>query len=307
MLAHFHNGTPTMDRQPSSTAIGAALLRAVHLLLDAPPPILADDQAMRLAGIPDADALKAALQKLHAEFSHRADPALADELLRSLRASIVLRNRYAEDELERACARGVRQYVLLGAGLDSFAQRRPAWAEALEIFELDLPATQAWKRQRLQDLGLALPARLHLIPADLLHQPPLEALAGSAFRHDQPAFFSWLGVTSYLSEDAVYATLGNLAKAAPGSAVVFNYGLGETNIDEAGRRINAALKAGIAARNEPAANSGFRPEALAGRLRELGYAEVTDLDFDAAERRYFAGRSDGLHAPTTTRLMLARV
>jgi methyltransferase (TIGR00027 family) len=296
-----------MEQRPSSTAIGAAMLRAAHLLLDTAPHILLDKYAMSLAGFPNEATVRGAVDRLHAEFAQRCDPDFAVEIARELRVSIVLRNRYAEDELECAEARGVKQYVLLGAGLDSFALRRPAWAESLDIFELDLPATQSWKRQRLEALGLRPPSRLHFVPADLERQSPLEALAGSPFRRDEPAFFSWLGVSSYLSDTAVYATLGELAGTESGSAVVFNYGLAESEIDNEGRKVNAVLKASIAARNEPAANSGFLPKALCQRLREVGYADVLDLDAEEADRRYFFGRTDGLRTPSITRLMLAKV
>ncbi len=293
------------EARPSSTAIGAAMMRAAHLLLDQAPWLLDDPLALSLSGLPDESALRAAMARMQAEFAQRSDEAFANLILRDLRSTILLRNRYAEDQLERAMARGLRQYVMLGAGLDSFALRRPDLAARLEIFELDLPATQDRKRQRLQQLGLSLPPTLHFVPVDFERQTPLQALAGSAFRSDEPAFFSWLGVTGYLGEAAVYATLRSLCATAPGSAVAFSYGLREDRVSEQGRRIGAVLKAGVAARNEPAANHGFDPLELEKRLRGMGYATVDHLDVAAAQQRYFQRRRDGLAAPPMTQMICA--
>ncbi|WP_165797525.1 class I SAM-dependent methyltransferase [Solimonas fluminis] len=291
------------DTRPSSTALGAAMMRAAHLLLDQAPWLLEDPLALPLSGLSGEGALRGAVARLQAEFAQRSDEDFAAVILRDLRATILLRNRYAEDELERAMAQGLRQYVMLGAGLDSFALRRPDLAARLDIFELDLPATQDWKRQRLQQLGLALPRSLHFVPADLERRTPLQALAGSAFRPGERAFFSWLGVTSYLSEAAVYGTLRGLAALAPGSAVVFSYGLQESLVGETGRRIGAVLKAGVAARHESAAHDGFDPAALSERLRGLGYSSLESLDVAAAQARYFSQRRDGLQSPPMTQMM----
>lgn len=297
--------TAMPEARPSSTAIGAAMMRGAHLLLDECPWLLEDPLALSLSGLQDEAALRAAMARMQAEFAQRSDETFANLILRDLRATILLRNRYAEDQLERAMARGLRQYVMLGAGLDSFALRRPDLAARLEIFELDLPATQDWKRQRLQQLALPLPPTLHFVPADFERQTPLQALAGSHFRSSEPAFFSWLGVTSYLGEEAVYATLRSLSVAAPGSAVAFSYGLCEGRVSEQGRRIGAVLKAGVAARNEPAANNGFDPAELEQRLRSMGYALVEHLDVAAAQQRYFHQRQDGLASPPMTQMICA--
>lgn len=295
------------EERPSSTAIGAALLRAAHRLVDRAPLLLDDALALPLSGLPGEAAVHGALGRLHGEFSVHGGAAFAQELVGHLRSSILLRNRYAEDELERAMGRGVGQYVMLGAGLDSFALRRPELAARLQVFELDLPATQRWKQARLAQLRLELPASLHFIPVDFERQTPLQALAGSSFRQDRPAFFSWLGVTGYLAEQAVYATLQDIAAMAAGSEIVFSYGLRDSLIAGSGRRINDALKAGIAARNEPAANSGFDPRELSARLRELGYASLQELTVAEADACYFDGRGDGLRAPPMMQMMKAGI
>jgi methyltransferase (TIGR00027 family) len=292
------------EPRPSSTAIGAAMLRAAHLVVDAPPPLLDDPLALPLSGLPGTEALKLAVERIEQEFAQHCDADLARLMARDLRATILLRNRYAEDRLREAVEGGLRQYVMLGAGLDSFAHRSEL-AGRLAIYELDLPATQAWKRAQLQRLGLGEPAQLRYVAADFERQTPLQALAGSGFRADEPALFSWLGVTGYLSEEAVYATLRGLAGVAPGSQVVFSYGLHRPLLNEQGRRLAQVLQIRVAARNEPVANSGFDPDDLAGRLRGMGYAGVEDLDVAAAQARYFAGRSDGLQSPPMNHMMCA--
>ena len=187
----------------SGTAEGIALMRAVHLSIDGDPKIFADPLAASFLGPELATALKTTPQMFQT-------PAL-----RSLRAVFVVRHRYAEDELAKALARGVSQYVILGAGLDSFAYRRPDLRQTLHVYEVDHPATQQWKRQRLTDLGIAIPDNLTFIPIDFEVQTLAEGLAASTFRHDEPAFFSWLGVTQYLTANAVFSTFKTLLRPLP--------------------------------------------------------------------------------------------
>jgi methyltransferase (TIGR00027 family) len=295
------------EQRPSSTAIGAAMLRAAHCVIDEAPLVLNDPLALPLSGLPGEAALRVAVARIEEEFAQHCDADFAKVMARDLRATITLRNRYAEDRLREAVERrGLRQYVMLGAGLDSFAHRSEL-AGRLEIYELDLPASQAWKRAQVQRLGLAAPAGLRYVEVDFERQAPLQALAGSGFRADEPALFSWLGVTGYLSEAAVYSTLRGLAGAAPGSQVVFSYGLHAPRLSEQGRRLAQVLKIRVAARDEPVANQGFDPAVLMQRLREMGYAGVEDLDVAGAQARYFAGRRDGLQAPPMNHMMCATV
>lgn len=293
--------------RPSATAIGAAVLRAAHRVIDDAPYVLDDPYALALSGLPNDAVARAAAERIQREFEQHVDAALAADIARALRAAIALRNRYAEDALDRAIDRGVRQYVLLGAGLDSFALRRRDLPADLRIFEVDLPGAQQDKGERLGKLDIDLPANLHFVPADFENETPLEALAKSDFRRDEPVFFSWLGVTGYLSEMAVYATLSDIAFSAPGSEVAFSYGLQADCVAGPGRQIADALMASIAARNEPAANNGFVPQALAMRLRHMGFGQVEDFDVAAADRRYFRDRADGLRAPPMIHMMKARL
>jgi methyltransferase (TIGR00027 family) len=178
------------EGQPSSTALGAAMLRAAHLLWDDPPKIFEDTFALRLSGCENEAALQVQLDRLAAEFARRSSPDLAQIALRYLRAEVIMRSRYVEGEVDRAIKRGISQYVILGAGLDSFAYRRPDVAKVIRIFEVDHPATQAWKRARLQDLSVAAPENLAFVPVDFEKRSTIEGLQTSAFRTDAPAVFS---------------------------------------------------------------------------------------------------------------------
>lgn len=283
----------------SRTALAAALMRAVHTRLDRPRVIddpwgevlVSDEEkaAMRRRVVADASAeTRARLEALG------SDQAVLDAVLHRhpTYGGVVLRTRYAEDALAAAVARGVRQYVLVGAGLDSFCVRQPPFARGLEIFEVDQPASQALKRERLA--GVAVPANVRFVAADLAHEPLGAALARAGFAPHVPAFFSWLGVTIYLPRAANVATLRAIAaSAAPGSELAFTY-IDQRALDA---RIPAleARRAQRAERGEPWI-SGFDPTTLAAELRGLGLALVEDLSGAELTARYCAGRRDGLAA-----------
>src|SRR5262249_16574010 len=194
------------EGQPSTTAIDAAMIRAAHLLWDDAPTILQDPLALGLSGVESPDALQTTLRARQAEPYNYA--------------GVLVRQRYAEDELATAVERGVGQYVILGAGLDSFAYRRPHPATLLRVFEVDPPATQQWKRARLRELDVHLPSNLTFIPLDFERQTLAEGLHAGGHRPELPTFFSWLGVTHYLTEEAVFTTLRSVASLAPGGGMV---------------------------------------------------------------------------------------
>jgi methyltransferase (TIGR00027 family) len=221
-------------------------------------------------------------------------------------ALLVMRQRYTEDELGKALAQGVAQYVILGAGLDSFAYRRPDLVGVLRVFEVDHPATQRWKRARLQALHLELPSHLTFIPVDFEQHTLADGLRAGGHRPERPAFVSWLGVTMYLTEEAVFETLRSVASFAPGSEVVFHYSLPASRSDDEGRRLSAAYQAAAAARGEPWF-SLFDPTRLTTRVQALGFSQVWDLGPEEANARYFAGCTDGLRVPPTEHLMKAHV
>jgi methyltransferase (TIGR00027 family) len=278
------------EGQPSRSALMVARLRAAHQLLDI-PPIFDDPLALPVLGPQDCVEVQSNARAYDAGFS------------RILRAAMAVRSRFAEDELARAVAAGVRQYVVLGAGLDTFACRRQHDA-ALKVFEVDHPATQAWKRGLLAASSIHVPDSLHFVPVDFERDALADALRAAGCRLDQPVFFSWLGVTLYLSEPAILDTLRLVAGLPAGSGIVFDYGVRPDLLDTLERAGVEYFARRYAEQGEPWL-SFFDPEALCQRLRDLGFSKVQDFGRDDLERRYFAGRNDHLRLGGGTRLMLS--
>lgn len=277
-------------RRPSRTAERAAVLRAAHQLLD-DPRILDDPIAVRLIGREQAAAL-------------RADPQPFDTLAaRRLRTSIAIRSRYAEDNLREAFRRGVRRYVILGAGLDSFAYRNPF--EDLRVYEVDQSATQAWKRRRLRDAEVDVPKSLTFVPVDFETERLPEAMRRAGIDASAPTFVSWLGVTVYLTREAVMGTLAWVASLAPGSEIVFGYAITPSSLGADGRAAVERIAARAAAAGEPW-RTFFEPEVLRRDLERLGFAAVEDFTPEQAVERYLRGRGDGLWTGSALRLMKAR-
>jgi methyltransferase (TIGR00027 family) len=266
------------EGRPSTTAMIAAMIRAAHLLWDDALQIFQDPLALGLSGVESPGALQATRRTMQDNY-----------------AGVLVRQRYAEDELATAVKRGVGQYVILGAGLDSFAYRRPDLATLLRVFEVDHPATQQWKRARLRELSVHLPSNLTFIPLDFERHTLADGLLAGGHRPELPTFFSWLGVTHYLTEEAVFTTLRYVASLAPGSEIVFQYFLPEALFDDENRRLLALWKTRRASVGEPVL-SQFEPTTLATRLREFGCTQVWDVGPAELDARYFAGRTDGLRA-----------
>jgi methyltransferase (TIGR00027 family) len=210
---------------------------------------------------------------------------------RSLRAFVAARSRFAEDELARSVAAGVRQYVVLGAGLDTFAYRNPH--AGLHVFEVDHPSTQQWKRGALDAAGIAIPPTAALVPVDFERQSLADGLAAAGFDSGQPAFFSWLGVVPYLTGDAFRATLAYIATLRDGSGLVFDYGVARSELPARERQARDWLSNRVAAAGEPF-RLFFVPSQLVEQLREVGFQRVEDLDAAELNRRYFQHRDDGL-------------
>lgn len=240
-----------------------------------------------------------------------ADPA--ELLAQSLRsnaayADVITRARYAEDALKAAVERGVTQYAIIGAGFDSFAYRRPAWAAELKVYEIDHPATQAMKRQRLAECGVDASVSVEFIAADLSAETLGSALARSSFHPSQLTFFSWLGVTMYLTRKANLSALAAMASSAPaGSELVFNYVDQEaldpgTLVAEAFRK----LKSEVSSAGE-AFLSGFDPAMLRGQLQTAGLLLLEDLNGDQAVARYDASGLNGLRSAAAAHIARARV
>lgn len=280
--------SPT-DRDASRTALGVAALRAAHQVLDQKPLILEDPVALRLLD-------PGALERLRGREAELQRPAA-----RGLRSHVVLRSRYAEDQLAEAVAGGLRQFVVLGAGLDTFAYRQPGWAHGLKILEVDHPASQRAKRDRLVSAGVPLPPNLEFVPIDFEHESLEQGLARSGFDADQPSFFSWLGVTMYLTEDAVDAVFRFVGGLPAGSAMVFTFAQpGDPSPESAPTLAEMAAAVG-----EPWLTR-FTPEQLRPKLHDAGFGQISFLLPEAAAS-YFHGRPDGLPAPRRVNTALAKV
>jgi methyltransferase (TIGR00027 family) len=268
------------EREPSKTALGVALLRAVHQLLDESPKILDDYVAVRLFDPARLDGIRAAPQRFRTRES------------RYFRAHILMRSRYAEDRLARAVGRGVRQYVSLGAGYDTFAYRQPEWARGLRIFEVDQPATQREKRARLEAAGIQPPANVEFVPIDFERTSLAEGLLASGFDPAQPAFFSWLGVMMYLEQAAIDAVFRFVAACPRGSELVFTFAPPERT-DPEGKRHTATMAERAARRGEPWKTRAAWPD-LARQLQGHGFSEITCPTSAELRGWYIDGRSDGL-------------
>jgi methyltransferase (TIGR00027 family) len=264
------------DGQPSQTARGAAAFRAVHQAHEA-AAIFRDPFAEKILD----DETRAALHGI------AADPSL-----RGIRLFIVSRSRFSEEALAASVACGARQVVVLGAGLDTFSLRNPY--PDVRVFEVDFPATQAWKRERLRDAALAAPDTLTFAPVDFERESLADGLARAGFRRDQPAFFQWLGVSMYLNRETVFSTL-DLIAGVPDSAVAFDYTESFENQSPERRARLTAMAEGAAARGEPWL-SFFDPSEIAAILRGKGFGDIEDLGFADLIKRYSPELGQGLQS-----------
>jgi methyltransferase (TIGR00027 family) len=248
---------------------------------------------LRLCGFENEVALQSANAAAMAQLGERYGLDLAQSFFRAARSGTVLRSRYVEDELDQAIQRGVSQYVILGAGLDSFAYRKRHLVDVLRIFEVDHPATQTWKRERLKAVGVDLPTNLTFVPLDFEKQSLIETLQTKGYRTDAPALFSWLGVVPYLTEEAIFGTLRTVASVFAGTEIIFDYAVPAALLGEEERQLLSAITAFAAARGEPFL-SLMEPTRLVAQVRELGFASVWDLGPEEVNSRYCADRTDGL-------------
>jgi len=269
----------------SKTALGVAIRRAAHQVMDR-PPVLDDPFALRLVGSGYPRQMERAMHRVARDF----------------RAFMAVRSRYVEDKLAEAVAGGVRQYVILGAGLDTFAYRNPF--PSLRVFEVDFPATQEWKRAMLAEASFDLPAGLTFVPLDFEHQTLAEGLAASGFNAGLPAFCGWLGVIPYLTLDAFRATLGVIGKLPEGSGVGFDYALAQEALSPAGRTAFVALAGRVAAAGEPF-QLFFTPTTMKEELRLAGFDRFEQRDSEQLNELYFKDRADGLKLSAVALGMLA--
>jgi methyltransferase (TIGR00027 family) len=282
------------EDRPSATAERVALRRAAHQLLD-DPKIFDDPVALRIIGKESASALQ-------------TDPYQYENTPLSpyLRAFVAARSRYAEDELALGVQRGVGQYVILGAGLDTFAYRNPHPEGVLQVFEVDHPTTQAWKRARLEEIGINFPPDLTFAPVDFETQTLAEGLRNASCDPDKGTFFSWLGVTEYLTTEAVMATLRFITAAPVGSGIVFDYMISPSLLTPAQRSRFDALAQRVASAGEPW-QTFFDPGSLMRDLQAMGFGYVEDNGPEEINARYFKNRKDGLRVGSLSHVMIARV
>jgi methyltransferase (TIGR00027 family) len=274
---------------PESTAVRVALWRALHVQVDPPPHVLEDEIGLRLL-VPDE--------------GWRRRPDMDPEGTKLFRASIVARARFIEDLVVEQAALGVKQYVILGAGLDTFAQRRREVASRLRVFEVDQPAPQAWKRRRLIELGFGIPPGLRLVPVDFeAGDDWWERVAAEGFDAGQPAVVVSTGVSMYLTKDATAATLRQVSALAPGSTFAMTFLLPLELADSEIRPGLQMAEKGARAGGTPFI-SFFMPEGMLALARESGFREARHVPAAMLTQRYFAGRTDGLRPPNNAEELL---
>jgi methyltransferase (TIGR00027 family) len=254
--------------------------RAAHPLYD--DPVIFDDPL----------ALRILSDEAAAQVRSGAEAQNENPWARGLRAFVAARSRFAEEHLAAAVAQGVRQFVVLGAGLDTFAYRNPY--PDLRVFEVDFPDTQAWKRARLEHGGIAIPLSLRFAAVDFERHSLSDGLAEAGFERDQPAFFSWLGVVPYLTRPAAFSTLQFIAALPRGSGVAFDYSIPREMMGERERDAFDLLAARVARAGEPL-RLFFDPAQLAVELRAMGFTAIEDLDIEAVRARWFGEAEQRLH------------
>lgn len=275
---HYRVAVDQPLRGPSRTAVVTAVARALYRG-EPGPVILDDDLALGLAGEEGA--------------------ALARRLRTELPRSHVLafcrwmciRSRFTEDLVERAAGRGVEQYVILGAGLDSFAYRRGDLMDRLRVFEVDHPASQSWKQDRLRELGIGIPGSLVFAPVDFERQTLREGLVSAGFDFARTVVFSWIGVTMYLTADAIEAALGTISQCVPGSQVVLTYNQPHSVLDDSALQVTSTFEPIAAELGEPFV-SLFVPGEIEGLLRAHGFGDIAHFGPQEARAAWFGGAAD---------------
>jgi methyltransferase (TIGR00027 family) len=274
----------------SRTARVVAVLRAAHRIIDDQPPLLDDNIIGRLLGADTEQRIR------------DQEEQLQTPVMRGLRSHVLLRSRFAEDALAHAVTVGIRQYIVLGAGLDTFAYRQPAWASQLAIVEVDQPASQKAKRAALAAAAISVPSNVRYADIDFERETLAAGLERCGVAMDAPSFFSWLGVTMYLTRDAIEAVSRTVASFPSGSTMVLTFAQPRAEDD----RARAELAQGAAAVGEPWL-SYFTPEEIEALLRDAGFSSVAFLERHDAMLRYYAGRPDGLVAPRDVSILSATV
>ncbi|HEV8026820.1 MAG TPA: class I SAM-dependent methyltransferase [Stellaceae bacterium] len=281
---------PKRRAAPDSTAVRVALWRAMHVQVDPRPHVFEDDVGLKLAAPDDG---------------WRRRPDMDPRATSLPRAAIVARARFIEDLVAEQAGRGVGQYVILGAGLDTFAQRRPETVSGLRVFEIDRPGPQAWKRQRLIELGFGIPEWLRLVPADFETRGSWwERLRTAGFDAGQPAVVASTGVSMYLTKDATTATLRQVAALTSGSTLAMTFLLPLEFAEPDERPVREAAERGARAGGTPFI-SFFTPPEMLALARDAGFRDVQHVSAVTLTECYFAGRADGLRPASTEALLVA--
>jgi methyltransferase (TIGR00027 family) len=262
----------------------------MHVQADAPPHVLEDEIGLQLVAPEDG---------------WRSRPDMDPDRMRPFRASIIARARFIEDLVTEQAGRGISQYVILGAGLDTFAQRRPEIARGLRIFEVDQPGPQAWKRQRLIELGFGIPEWLRLVPVDFEAAASWWGrLAAAGFDASRPAVVASTGVTLYLTKDAIAATLRQIATLAPGSTLAMTFILPLELLDPDDRPQQQAVQKSARAAGTPFV-SFFSPPEMLALARDAGFTQAQHVSTADLIQRYFTGRTDGLRPSSGEAFLVA--
>jgi methyltransferase (TIGR00027 family) len=277
------------EREASQTAIMTAIFRAAHHVLDGDPKILNDPISIGLVDGSSEGDIRSQAEKWQEPRRARA------------RSRVVVRSRFAEDQLTAAFKDGIRQYIILGAGLDTFAYRQPDWASELLIIEVDQPASQQYKAECLKKRGLAIPENTLLCPIDFEHTTLAEGLRTTAYDFQAPTFFSWLGVTQYLTRPAIESVFQFVLSLPSSSRIVFTFRLPSSEQED-----TLAEKDIPELRGEPRF-SYFEPDEMLTWLYELGFSRVFHLSPEVCEQLYFADRTDGLPISHSIQSMCAYV
>jgi methyltransferase (TIGR00027 family) len=275
--------------RPDSTAVRVALWRALHVQLDAPPHVLEDDLGLKLASPEEGWRQRGDMHPLGT---------------RGYRTAVVARARFIEDLVTEQVAQDVTQYVLLGAGLDTFAQRRLQLASRMQIFEVDQPGPQAWKRRRLDELGLGVPPWLHLVPVDFETEIWWERLVQAGFDAARPAVVAVTGVTMYLTREAIAAMLRQVATLVRGSTLAMTFLLPPDLVDPVERAPYEAVIAAARGSGTPFL-SLLPPCEVLAMARQGGFRQVQHVATGDLYQRYFAGRQDGLKPADGESFLLA--
>jgi methyltransferase (TIGR00027 family) len=282
------SGEAVAETEPDHTAVRVALWRALHVRADPPPHVIEDEVGLRLADPGD---------------DWRERPDMDVEATRRIRASIVARARFVEDVVAEQAGRGVDQYVVLGAGLDTFAQRRPELGARLTVFEVEQPGTQAWKRRRLTELGYDLPDWLRFVPVDF-EGNWWGRLAAAGLDTGRPAVVAATGVTMYLTRDAITTMFRLVAGLAPGSTLVTTFLRPPDDVEPEQRAQLQVAQRGARASGTPFL-SFFTPEQLLALGRECGFREVRHVSAAELAERYFADRGDRVEPSRGEEVMVA--